>query len=110
MLKKSKMIAGGSPESPLEGPWRVPGGSLEGPWDAPGASEHRSRPPLEKWQKSFEKLNGLEAQKSRFWDRDPKIHKKTILGPKSAARNQFFIEFSRTHRFSNFQAQFLVNC
>ena len=62
------MIAGGSPESPLEGPWRVPGGSLEGPWDAPGASEHRSRPPLKKWQNSFKKFNALEAKKYQFWD------------------------------------------
>ena len=57
------MIAGGSPGGTLEGPWRVPGGSLESPWDAPGASEHRSRPPLKKWQKSFTKLDALEAQK-----------------------------------------------
>ena len=99
-------------------PRESPGGSLEGPWRVPGGSLGRSRSlrtpiqtPFEELVKFFWKIKCTGDQKISILGpgRDPKMHQKSILGPKSAARNRFFIEFSRTHRFSNFQAQFLIN-
>ena len=102
------MIAGGSPESPLEGPWRVPGGSLEGPWDAPGASEHQSRPPLKKWQNSFEKLNALEAKKSQFWDPAgiQKCTKNQSLAQKVRPGTDFLSNFHARIDFPTFRLNF----
>ena len=99
------MIPGKSPGGSLEGPWRVPGGSL-------GRSRSHRTPiqtPFEELVKFFWKIKCTGGQKISILGpgRDPKMHQKSILGPKSAARNRFFIEFSRTHLFSNFQAQFL---
>ena len=96
----------------------VPGGAPEGLLEVPGGSLGRFRglqglirTLFGEVPKTFQSMKCPETSKLSILGpgRDPKIHQKSILGPKRAARKRFFIDFSRAHRFSNFQAQFLVN-
>ena len=93
----------------------VPAGAPEGLLEVPGGSLGRFRglqglirTLFGEVPKIFQSMECPESSKLSILGpgRDPKMHQKSILGPKSAPRNRFLIEFSRTHRFSNFQAHF----
>ena len=79
----------------------VPGGAPEGLLEVPGGSLGRFRglqglirTLFGEVPKTFQSMKCQETSKLSIWGsgRDPKIHQKSILGPKRAARKRLFID------------------